>query len=115
MNNQKEMASPPWTSLRELEHASLQLERDDAIDDPQYSQWLSLLVDHGSSLGGARPKAGVLDEKGGLWIAKFPSANDEKDSGAWEMVLHILAQKCGIQVPEAKLMRFSGKHHTFLS
>jgi serine/threonine-protein kinase HipA len=115
LNNQKEMASPPWTSLRELEHASLQLERADAINDPQYSQWLSLLVDPGSSLGGARPKAGVLDDKGGLWIAKFPSANDEKDSAAWEMVLHTLAQKCGILVPEAKLMRFSGNHHTFLS
>jgi len=115
MNNQKNMATPPWTSLRELEHASLQLERDDAISDPEYAKWLSVLIDPGSSLGGARPKASVMDEKGQLWIAKFPSSNDEKNVGAWEMVLHQLAIACGIQVSEARLQKFSSKHATFLS
>ncbi len=115
MNNQKKMATPPWTSLRELEYASLQLEKEDAIQDPEYARWLNMLIDPGSSLGGARPKASVLDEKGQLWIAKFPSAKDDKDTGAWEMVLHQLAKSCGIQVPEARLLQFSGKHHTFLS
>ena len=115
LNNNKEMASPPWTSLRELEYASLQLENEDAVNDPQYLKWLSLLVNPGSSLGGARPKASVIDETGDLWIAKFPSNQDTKDVGAWEMVIHALAIKCGIKVPEAKLIRFSGKHHTFLS
>jgi serine/threonine-protein kinase HipA len=115
MNDQKKTATPPWTSLRELEHASLQLERDDAINDPEYSQWLSVLMDPGSSLGGARPKASVMDEKGHLWMAKFPSSSDEKNTGAWEMVLHELAQACGIYVSEARLQKVSGKHHTFLS
>ena len=115
MNEQKKTATPPWTSLRELEHASLQLERDGAINDPEYSQWLSVLMDPGSSLGGARPKASVVDEKGHLWMAKFPSSSDEKNTGAWEMVLHELAQACGIYVSEARLQKFSGKHHTFLS
>jgi serine/threonine-protein kinase HipA len=115
MNDQKKMATPPWTSLRELENASLQLEREDAINDPQYSKWLGLLIDPGSSLGGARPKASVIDENGNLWIAKFPSSRDEKNSGAWEMVLNQLANACGIVVPDAKLQKFSGKHHTFLS
>ena len=115
MNDQKKMATPPWTSLRELEHASLQLERDDAINDPEYAQWLSVLIDPGSSLGGARPKASVIDEKGHLWIAKFPSSRDDKNTGAWEMVLHELAKACGIYVSEARLQKFSGKHHTFLS
>jgi serine/threonine-protein kinase HipA len=115
MNDQKKTTTPPWTSLRELEHASLQLERDDAINDPEYSQWLSVLMDPGSSLGGARPKASVMDEKGHLWMAKFPSSSDEKNTGAWEMVLHELAQACGIYVSEARLQKISGKHHTFLS
>ncbi|MBI5541498.1 MAG: HipA domain-containing protein, partial [Bacteroidia bacterium] len=115
LNNQKEMASPPWTSLRELEYASLKLENEDVVDDPEYFYWLSMLYAPGSSLGGARPKASVLDESKNLWIAKFPSINDEKDTGAWEMVLHELAKKAGIDVPVAKLMHFSGKHHTFLS
>jgi serine/threonine-protein kinase HipA len=115
MNDQKKMATPPWTSLRELEHASLQLERDDAMNDPEYAQWLSVLIDPGSSLGGARPKASVIDDTGHLWIAKFPSSRDEKNAGAWEMVLHKLAKACGIHVSEARLQKFSGKHHTFLS
>jgi serine/threonine-protein kinase HipA len=115
MNDQKKMATPPWTSLRELEHASLQLEHDDAIDNPDYAQWLSVLIDPGSSLGGARPKASVIDDRGHLWIAKFPSTRDEKNTGAWEMVLHELAKACGIDVSEARLQKFSGKHHTFLS
>ena len=115
MNNQKKMSTPPWTSLRELEYASLQLEKEDAIKDPEYTKWLSMLIDPGSSLGGARPKASVLDEKGNLWIAKFPSAKDDKNTGAWEMVLHQLAKACGIHVPDARLLQFSGKHHTFLS
>ena len=115
LNNQKEMASPPWTSLRELENASLKLEREDAASDPEYLKWLALLIAPGSSLGGARPKAGVLDEKNRLWIAKFPSVNDEQDAGAWEMVLHHLAEACGIIVPEARLLQFGSKHHTFLT
>ena len=115
LNNQKQMAAPPWTSVRELEFASLQLERDDVVNDPEYAKWLNILLDPGASLGGARPKASVTDEKGNLWIAKFPSAKDEKDAGAWEMVVHQLALNCGIQVPEAKIQQFSSKHHTFLT
>ena len=115
INDQMKMATPPWTSLRELEHASLQLERDDAMNDPEYAQWLSVLIDPGSSIGGARPKASVIDDTGHLWIAKFPSSRDEKNAGAWEMVLHKLAKACGIHVSEARLQKFSGKHHTFLS
>lgn len=109
------MATPPWTSLQALEYASLQLEREDSIHDEQYNRWLTMLVDPGSSLGGARPKASVLDDKGRLWIAKFPSSRDDTDVGAWEKVAHELARDCGIDVPEACLRKFTGKHHTYLS
>lgn len=115
LNDHKKMATPPWTSLRELEQASLQLERHDAMNDPEYYRWLSLLIDPGSSLGGARPKASVVDDQGHLWIAKFPSSSDDKNVGAWEMVLHQLAIACGIQVSEARIQKFSSKHATFLS
>lgn len=115
VGNQTNLATPPWTSIRELAYASLQLEHDDAVNDPQYMKWLGMLLDPGSSLGGARPKASVLDEQGQLWIAKFPSANDAKDVGAWEMVLNQLARACGIQVPDAQLLKFSAKHRTYLS
>ena len=68
----------------------------------------------GSSLGGARPKATVQDEKGNLWIAKFPSKYDEYNSGAWEKVVHDLAKLCELDVPESRLETFSKNGSTFL-
>lgn len=73
-----------------------------------------MLLKSGSSLGGARPKATVEDEQGDLWIAKFPSKNDEYDVGAWEKVVHDLAKLCGLNVPESKVEKFSGNGSTFL-
>lgn len=115
LDNHTNMSSPPWTSLRDLEYASLQLERDDIVNHPDYSKWLNMLTRPGSSLGGARPKAGVIDEKRNLWIAKFPGRADFKDIGAWEFVLNKLASRCGISVPETKLNRYNSMYHTFLS
>jgi serine/threonine-protein kinase HipA len=115
LNDNKEIASPPWTSIRELEHACLQLEREDINDDPEYLKWLNMLIAPGSSLGGARPKASVVDQKNNLWIAKFPSGNDNKDIGAWEMMVNELAKKAGLDIAEGKAQKFSSHHHTFLS
>ena len=114
LNDNKDMASPPWTSIRELEHASLRLEEDDADDDEKI-KWLNMLMAPGSSLGGARPKASVVDAKGQLWIAKFPSKNDNRDIGAWEMVVHELAVQAGLNVAESMIGTFYGKQHTFLT
>jgi len=115
LDNNKAHASPPWTTLRELEHASLELEKDDAENNPSYSKWLQMLITPGSSLGGARPKANVVDENKQLWIAKFPSAHDIIDIGAWEMVVHNLAQKAKISTAICKCKKFNSLHHTFLS
>lgn len=72
VSGEQMLAAPPWASLRELEEASKQLEQDD-FDDDEALRWLNMLMAPGSSLGGARPKAGVRDPEGQLWIAKFPS------------------------------------------
>jgi serine/threonine-protein kinase HipA len=114
LNDNKEMAAPPWTSLRELEHASLKFEEDNT-DDPEYVKWLSMLIAPGSSLGGARPKASVVDAVNNLWIAKFPSRNDEKDVAAWEMVANQLAINAGLNIAEGKLQKFNNKYHTYLT
>ncbi|MBX3709033.1 MAG: type II toxin-antitoxin system HipA family toxin [Gammaproteobacteria bacterium] len=115
LDNNKERASPPWTLLRELEHASLELEKDDAEKNPNYSKWLQMLIAPGGSLGGTRPKASVIDKHNHLWIAKFPSENDEFDIGAWEMVAYKLAQRAQIIMAEAKVEKFNSRYHTFLS
>jgi len=115
LNDNKDFASPPWSSIRELEQISLRLEDDDAIEDPEYLKWLMMLVNPGSSLGGARPKASVLDDEGNLWIAKFPGIADKKDIGGWEMVVNEIAGNAGINVASSMVQKFSGNHHTFLT
>lgn len=114
LNNNKEMATPPWSSIRELEEATLRLEEDN-IDEALKIKWLNMLMAPGSSLGGARPKASVIDTKGQLWIAKFPSKDDKKDIGAWEMVVHELAVKAGLNVADAMTGKYYSKQHTFLT
>ncbi len=112
LDNDAAMATPPWTSLGELEEASLNLEDSHIAGQ---SKWLRMLVAPGSSLGGARPKANVLDKDDNLWIAKFPSRKDRGDVGAWEAVCTELAKRSGISVSDFKLERYSGEYHTFLT
>ena len=112
LDNDADVATPPWTSLRDLENASLNLED---CPEVQQSKWLRMLVAPGSSLGGARPKANVLDKDGSLWIAKFPSRKDRRDVGAWEAVCCEMARRSGVNVSDFRIERFSDKYHTFLT
>lgn len=108
------VAAPPMVQLREIEAASLAIERDADNTAAGAGEWLRLLIAPGGSLGGARPKASVVDPAGRLWIAKFPSLRDEHDVGAWELVVQTLARACGLDVPEALARRFASRRHTFL-
>lgn len=115
LNDNQAHASPPWTSIRELEQISLKLEDSNANEDPEYLKWLNMLINPGSSLGGARPKASVLDDNKNLWIAKFPSSSDIKDIGGWEMVTNDLASSAGLNVAVSKIQKFSSKYYTYLT
>ena len=115
LNNNETIATPPWTSIKELEQISLRLEDEEVTDDPEYIKWLTMLVNPGSSLGGARPKASVSDDKNYLWIAKFPSKTDIKDIGGWEMVANELATNSGLVVAHAMVQKFSSRYYTFLT
>ena len=113
IDSDTQFAAPPLTSLRELQTASLQFEKHiDDEDNPLYEKWLTQLFAPGSSLGGARPKASVRDEAGTLCMAKFPSRNDTRDIGGWELVAHSLARKAGITVPDARPLRFAESPYT---
>ncbi len=111
LSDDRDSAIPPWARLRTLEEAARNFENDKSA---LTERWLEQLIRPGSSLGGARPKVTVIDEKGSLWIAKFPSKHDENDSGAWEKVVHDLAGLCGLHVPEARLEKFSRYGSTYL-
>lgn len=113
LDDNSTMPTPPWSSVRELQFAADSLEKNE--DSEVLSKWLAMLIAPGSSLGGARPKANVLDEEGSLWIAKFPSKNDTIDKGAWEYLAYKLAINAGIIMSPCKIERVEGKYHTFFT
>lgn len=107
------LAAPPIAALRDLQAASLHLENSaDGDDAGDRERWLAQLFAPGSSLGGARPKASIRDERGALCIAKFPSRQDRRDVGAWELVANRLAAKAGIRVPPARGIRVPESAYT---
>ena len=106
-------SAPPVTSLAEMERVAFELTRQDIDDLDELRRWLAVLVAPGASLGGARPKANFLEADGSMWIAKFPSRSDTRDMAAWEMVVHTLARRSGIDVADARLVRLGLTHRTF--
>lgn len=64
---------------------------------------LERFAENAVALGGSRPKAGFVDEHGRLWMAKFPSDNDDRDKGAWEYCLTRLAREAGIRTAPCRL------------
>lgn len=97
-------AIPPLVALPQLLAASDRLDATTATDDD-----VRLLLAPGSSLGGARPKASVLDADGTLAIAKFPAPSDARPVVAWEAVCLTLARDAGVPVPPHRLVTVAGR------
>lgn len=113
LDDNEHSPTPPWSSVRQLQEAAKNFEND--TDNEGAKKWLAVLMASGSSLGGARPKANILDEYGNLWIAKFPSKNDTIDKGAWEFLVYQLAINCGIEMAPSKIEKVVGNYHTFFT
>lgn len=111
ISDEKNMSAPPIEKLKDIEFAASEYEKDENFLD---EKWISLLLAPGSSLGGARPKANVVDLDDSLWIAKFPSKHDAWDSGLFEYVTYELARLCGLNTMPSKLLKFSERGSTFL-
>jgi serine/threonine-protein kinase HipA len=114
LDNDERLAAPPISSLKELEFAVKKVEENNS-DDADYLKWLYMLMSPGSSLGGARPKASVVDNDNRSWIAKFPSRHDDYDIAAWEYVAYQLALNAGIQMSACRIEKLNSHHHTFLT
>ncbi|MDY4740234.1 MAG: HipA domain-containing protein [Alloprevotella sp.] len=106
---------PPLTDIQVLVAASMEVEKSEERNLLPDKKWLLQLVHPGTSLGGARPKAGVLNEEGELCVAKFPSRNDEYDIGLWEHLSHLLAKEAGVEAAETRAITAGEKYHTLLS
>lgn len=113
LDNNKQSPIPPWSSVRELQEAAKNFENTE--NNNELKKYLAVLMAPGSSLGGARPKANILDEDKSLWIAKFPAKNDTIDKAAWEYLAYQLALKAGIHMSECKIQKIAGNYNTFFT
>lgn len=113
LDDNREYPTPPWSSIRELQYGAGIIESDGNIDE--IKKWLAILMAPGSSLGGARPKANILDKNKHPWIAKFPSKNDTINKAKWEYLAYRLAIASGIEMAESKIDRIAGKFDTFFT
>lgn len=95
---------PPLIELPQLLSAA-----EHVTEETDTEEDLRLLFAPGSSLGGARPKASVIEKDGGLAIAKFPRKDDEINTVVWEAVSLALARKSGIPVPAFRVENIAGK------
>lgn len=115
INTSNDLRIPPLASIRELIYASQEIEKSEEQNILPDKKWLVQLIHPGTSLGGARPKASVVDEKNTLYIAKFPSRKDDYDVGLWEHFCHLLAKKAGINAALTSVITTDDKYHALLS
>ena len=115
INVSESLKIPPLTDIRELIAASAEIEKSEENNMLPDRKWIAQLVQPGTSLGGARPKANVVDTDKTLYVAKFPSRKDDYDVGLWEHFSHLLATKAGVNVAKTKVLATGEKYHTLLS
>lgn len=95
---------PALVDLGHLLAITERILRDEETDDD-----LRMIFAPGSSLGGARPKASVIDRHGHFSIAKFPKESDEYSLETWEEIAMRLAERAGISTPHHELIKVAGK------
>jgi len=106
---------PPIESLRALCDACHEIELAEERNELPEQRWLDQLIDPGTSLGGARPKANVIDTDGKLYVAKFPSKKDLENTELIEHFLHRLAAVAGINVAQTRTIKISKERDLLLS
>ena len=115
INASEKYLVPPIESLRALCDACHEIELAEERNELPEQRWLDQLIDPGTSLGGARPKANVVDTDGTLYVAKFPSKKDLENTELIEHFSHQLAAKTGIHVAKTRTIRISKDRDLLLS
>ena len=115
MNDSAKFLVPPIESLRALCDACHEIELAEERNELPEHRWIDQLIDPGTSLGGARPKANVIDADGKLYVAKFPSKKDLENTELVEHFSHRLAAKAGINVANTRTIKISKDRHLLLS
>ena len=115
MNDSANFLVPPIESLRALCDACHEIESAEERNELPEQRWIDQLIDPGTSLGGARPKANVIDADGKLYVAKFPSKKDLENTELIEHFSHRLAAAAGINVANTHTIKISKDRHLLLS
>ena len=115
LNSHTKYLVPPIESLGALCEACHEIELAEERNELPEQRWLDQLIDPGSSLGGARPKANVIDADGTLYVAKFPSKKDLENTELIEHFSHRLAAQAGINVAKTRTVRISKDRDLLLS
>ena len=115
INENTKYLVPPIESLHVLCDACHEIELAEERNELPEQRWLDQLIDPGTSLGGARPKANVVDGDGRLYVAKFPSKNDLENTELIEHFSHRLAAKAGINAAKTRTVRISKDRDLLLS
>ncbi len=110
INCEESLRVPPLANVRELMRAAHEIELSEEKHLLPSKKWLAQLLHPGTSLGGARPKASVIDEDGSLTVAKFPSRKDDYDVAQWEHFCHVMGRKAGLNVAETRTIDGEGYH-----
>ena len=95
---------PPAIHIDELLQAAKEIEKSEYKHLEPEKKWVQRLFQPGSSMGGARPKA-CVQSGGQLYLAKFPSINDDINVSQWEHFAHLMAKECGITVAETQVIK----------
>lgn len=114
INCEASLRVPPLANVRELMHAAHEIEASEEKHLLPSKKWLAQLLHPGTSIGGARPKASVIDEDGSLTVVKFPSRKDDYDVAQWEHFCHIMGRKVGLNVAETRTIN-GEEYHILLS
>ena len=115
INTNAKFSIPPIESLRTLCDACHKIELAEERNELPEKRWLDQLIDPGSSLGGARPKANIIDTDGKLYVAKFPSKKDIENTELIEHFSHRLAATAGINVAKTRTIKISKDRDILLS
>ena len=115
MNAGAKYLVPPMESLPALCNACHEIELAEERNVLPEQHWLDQLIDPGTSLGGARPKANVVDTDGKLYVAKFPSKKDLENTELIEHFSHRLAARAGINVANTRTIKISKDRDLLLS
>ena len=115
INSETTLRIPPLADVSSLAAASMEVEKSEEENQLPEKRWIQQLVHPGTSLGGARPKAGVMDSDGNLYVAKFPSRNDDYDVALWEHHSHLLAKAAGVNAASTSTIQAGQKYHALLS